>query len=297
MSSRADSLRSPTEDSTRSPLARGVTDVSHLRNGEPAPPPVESPLANDLPATNGRHGDLNHQLGVGAGVGVGEDHMQGSFHADATGFGVQGDVIKSLQDPMTASMTGEDLKRSLMTEDPMSASMTGEDLKRSLHDPMAASMTDEELNRPLQDPMTASMTGDDLKRSLHDPMASSMTGDELQRSFHADEPAAEAAMTTSFHAPPPDRPVAAAPRVLDDPLMASAAFSRPAEPPSFSERPTASSLFSSGSAGPPRFSHELFGSAGRPAAEAEAGDRREAALSRHLTADPPATTSCAFISV
>ena len=261
MSSRADSLRSPTEDSIRSPLARGVTDVSHLRNGEPAPPLAQSPLTNDLPATNGR--ETNHQPADA------DQLMHGSFHADA-GFG--GDLRKPLQDPMSASMTGEDLKRSLLTEDPMAASMTGEDLERSLRDPMAMSMTGEDLKGPLHDPMTASMTGDDLKRSLHDPMTSSMTGDELQRSFHADESAGDAAMSASFHAPPPavppPRPAPApAQRVLDDPLMAAATFSRPAEPPApmFSERPATSSLFSSGSAGPPRFSHELFGSSGRPA--------------------------------
>ncbi|XP_043215578.1 flocculation protein FLO11-like isoform X1 [Amphibalanus amphitrite] len=260
MSSRADSLRSPTEDAVRSPLARGVTDVSHLRNGEPAPPPVESPLTNDLPATNGR-GETNHEPD--------EELMSGSFHADV-GYG--GEVRKAPQDPMSASMAGEDLKRSLMAEDPMATSMTGEDLERSLHDPMAMSMTAEDLKGPQHDPMTASMTGDDLKRSLHDPMTSSMTGDELQRSFHADEPASDAAVTGSFRAQPPPPPVPAprptpapAQRVLDDPLMAAATFSRPAEPPAFSERPAASSLFSSGSAGPPRFSHELFGSSGRPA--------------------------------
>lgn len=313
MSSRADSLRSPTEDSTRSPLARGVTDVSHLRNGEPAAPPAGSPLANDLPATNGRDGDNGLHYQPATGSDTSRDTMQGSFHVDAIDYGAQSDVIKSLQDPMTASMTGEDLRRSLLNEDPMSASMTGDDLKRSLYDqmatsmtgddpmrpiqdpmatsmtgedlmrpiqdPMATSMTGDDLKRPLGDPMTASMTGDDLRRTLHDPMASSMTGDELQRSFHADgdaamsgsfhadQPAAgDAAMTGSFHAAPPPVPARSAPaqRVLDDPLMAAATFSRPAEPPSFSERPVASSLFSSGSAGPPRFSHELFGS-GRPA--------------------------------
>ena len=178
MSSRADSLRSPTEDSIRSPLARGVTDVSHLRNGEPtpAPPPTGSPLTNDLPATNGRAGqEINHQPG-------GDDLMCGSFHADV-GFG--GDARRPLQDPMSASMTGEDLKRSLLVDDPMAASMTGEDLERSLHDPMAMSMTGEGLTGPPQDLMTTSMTGEDLKRSLHDPMGSSMTGDELQRSLQS----------------------------------------------------------------------------------------------------------------
>ncbi|XP_037089656.1 translation initiation factor IF-2-like [Pollicipes pollicipes] len=201
-SSRADSLRSPGDEVARSPLARGVTDVSHLRNGEP----TDSPLVNDLPsappAANGQQSDFNHRDDVAGdpmSMSMVGDELQRSFHAaDPMSGSMSGkELQRALQDPMTASMTGDDLQRSL--HDSMTASMTGEDLQRSLHDPMTASMTGDDLQRSLHDSMTTSSAGGDLPRAPHDPMKTSMTGDELQRSLHAEPAAGDAAA-----AAPPD---------------------------------------------------------------------------------------------